>query len=733
MAAQPGPPSERAAPLRIHPEEEKDLLQQQQQMLQQHSTQLVQPQPLQPQAQSQRTSDLLTLHVSPRSSSPHLAVNGIPDRSNQSTPSFNVSLNGHGGYANGAISPQVSPVHDVSDDEQHDRFDTHKDFSTSPRNSHNNSRPSSPQPHSHYTPSTSAVPDILHSVDRTLLPIIAPFNFLDQATLSARLATLNVTKQGFLDKRQSAPTLGSWRYNRRFVLIRDNQWRYDSGRKDEPLKGGMELQHVAVERSEMDPTVLYLDVSQWWKYSGVGGRQAMGERRMEWQCESEEEREAWVQTIEESKMMHEVYPLNKELHTQPPYPIVLILGLPSSGKSTVFKHVMAWRPASYNAATPEVSRAGHAQSISSFSPRVGEQVKHASNSRHRLDETPSESDGYMPTEGRIGWRKRIFQHVLKGLCVLGDAVDEHAVSSEWVYAHQVLETEREKIRVDEDEHATLDKHTLEYIHRVWSEPLVRAAWERMRWTDEWVRTLKPLLDKVDVMTSGEWVPSFQDVYHCYHALPIMTWKQVDAHSPHRFRVYDIGGSAPMDRVDRWKLERFTAASLLIYTVDLTAFDKPSTVSPRHTLLQESLLLYQQLLCNAMYGDWGPIHVYFTCADLLTQKLQTARFADSVPGYDGANEKGAVIRCVMAMFQQVGGARYSGRAVSAVDRAEMRRAVNDDIERRRGEVLARLRELGQASPRSLQRGSSAAMSPMHAAASPRGAALSSPRAMASPRG
>ena len=700
MAQQPTPPSERLSHLPTHHEEEEKEVQQQQQQQQLHS------------------DDNLTLTVAPRSSTLHLTVNGGPPGSNQSSP----STNGHHPHTAASSSPQVSPI-DVDDDEQLDRFDTNKDFSPSPRNSANSlSQPSQRQPHSMYTPSTAPVPDIVSHIDRSLLHIIAPFNFLDKATLSDRLATLNVTKQGFLEKRQSAPLLGSWRYNRRFVLIRDNQLRYDSGRKDEPLKGGMELQHVKVERSEVDPTVLYLDVSEWWKYSGVNGRQAMGGRRMEWKCESEEEREGWVQTIEESKMMHEVYPLNREVNITPPFPIVLILGLPSSGKSTVFKHVMAWRPASYNAQAAEVSQVNHHHSYSSFSPRIGEQVKHAGNSRHRLDEVPLENEGYMPTDGRIGWRKRIFQHVLKGLCVLGDAVDEHAVSSEWVYAHQVLETEREKIRLDDDEHATLDKHTLDYIHRVWNEPLVRQAWERMRWSNEWVKTLKPLLDKVDIMTSSEWIPSFQDVYYCYHALSIMTWKQVDAHTSHRFRVYDIGGAQPMDRVNRWKLERFLTTSLVIYTVDLTAFDKPSTVDPSLTILQESLLLYQQLLANSMYADWGPIHVYFTSADLLKEKLSTVQFADHVAGYDGANDKGSVIRCVMGMFQRVGGARYSGRAVSAVDRLEMKRAINEDVEKRREALRERERQRAAMSPKS---------SPKRQPTSPR-ASLASPRAMASPR-
>jgi len=714
MAHQPTPPSERLSHLPTHHEEEEKELQQQQQ-----------------QQQQQRSNDNLTLTLAPRSSAPYLGVNGGPPGSNQSSP----SVNGHHPH-NAASSPQVSPIDDDADDEQHDSFDINKDLSPSPRNSLNSvsSPPSQRQPNSFYTPSTAPVPDILSTVDRSLLHIVAPFNFLDKASLSDRLATLNVTKQGFLEKRQSAPLLGSWRYNRRFVLIRDNQLRYDSGRKDEPLKGGMELRHVRVERSEMDPTVLYLDVSEWWKYSGGNGRQPMGERRMEWKCESEEERESWAAVMEESKMMHEVYPLNKELNTIPPFPIVLILGLPSSGKSTVFKHVMAWRPAHYNNNTQsaaEVSQINHQHSYSSLSPRVGEQVKHAGNSRHRLDEPPQESEGYMPTDGRIGWRKRIFQHVLKGLCVLGDAVDEHAVSSEWVYAHQVLETEREKIRVDDDEHATLDKHTLDYIHRVWNEPLVRQAWERMRWSNEWVKTLKPLLDKVDVMTSSEWIPTFQDVYHCYHSLPIMTWKQVDAHTAHRFRVYDIGGAQPMDRVDRWKLERFTTANVVIYTVDLSAFDKPSTVDPNLTMLQESLLLYQQLLSNAMYADWGPIHVYFTCADVLKEKLTTVRFADYAAGYDGGNDKGSVIRCVMGMFQKVGGVRYNGRAVSAIDRLEMKRAVNEDIERRREVVRERERERAAMSPKSSPK--RAAMSP-RASSSPRSAAaLSSPRALASPRG
>ena len=680
----------------------------------------------------QRTTDNLTLTLAPRSSAPHLAVNGGPPGSNQSSP----SQNGHHLLLGvSSASPQVSPF-EADEDEQHDSFDTNKDLSPSPRNSLNSRSqqsqrtPNQPQPHSFYTPSAAPVPDVLHSIDRSLLPIIAPFNFLDKSTLSERLATLNVTKQGFLEKRQSAMLLGSWRYNRRFVLIRDNQLRYDSGRKDEPLKGGMELRHVRVERSEVDLTVLYLDVSEWWKYSGVNGRQPMGERRMEWKCESEEEREGWVQTIEDSKMMHEVYPLNRELNSTPPFPIVLILGLPSSGKSTVFKHVMAWRPATYSQSSAEISQANNMHSYSSMSPRLGEQVKHAGTSRHRLDEVPQESEGYMPTEGRIGWRKRLFQHVLKGLCVLGDAVDEHAVSSEWVYAHQVLETEREKIRIDDDEHATLDTHTLDYIHRVWNEPLVRQAWERMRWSNEWVKTLKPLLDKVDVMTSSEWIPTFQDVYYCYHALPIMTWKQVDAHTPHRFRVYDVGGSQPMDRVDRWKLERFITASVVIYTVDLVAFDKPSTVDPNITILQESLLLYQQLLSNAMYADWGSIHVYFTSADLLKEKLSTTRFAESVPGYDGSNDKGSVIRCVMGMFQRVGGARYNGRAVSAVDRLEMKRAVHEDIERRREVLREREHERAAMSPKNSPRRQ--AMSPRQSSPSPRAAAMS-PKALASPRG
>ena len=714
MAHQPTPPSERLSHLPTHHEEEEKELQQQ-------------PQPQQQQQQPPR-SDNLTLTLAPRSSTPYLAVNGGgPPGSNQSSP----SINGHHLHNAASSSPQVSPI-DVDEDEQHDSFDTNKDLSPSPRSSANSfSQPSQrhnpSQPNSFYTPSIAPVPDVLQHVDRSILHIVAPFNFLDKSTLSERLAILNVTKQGFLEKRQSAPLLGSWRYNRRFVLIRDNQLRYDSGRKDEPLKGGMELRHVRVERSEMDPTVLYLDVSEWWKYSGVNGRQAMGERRMEWKCESEEDREGWVQTIEESKMMHEVYPLNKEINTQPPFPIVLILGLPSSGKSTVFKHVMAWRPATYTQSA-EVSQVNHQHSYSSLSPRIGEQVKHAGSSRHRLDEVPVESEGYMPTEGRIGWRKRIFQHVLKGLCVLGDAVDEHAVSSEWVYAHQVLETEREKIRLDEDEHATLDKHTLDYIHRVWNEPLVRQAWERMRSSNEWVKTLKPLLDQVDVMTSSEWIPTFQDVYHCYHALSIMTWKQVDAHSSHRFRVYDVGGSQPMDRVDRWKLERFLTATVIIYTVDLSAFDKPSTVDPNLTMLQESLLLYQQLLSNAMFADWGPIHVYFTSADLLKEKLSTARFADYVAGYDGPNDKGSVIRCVMGMFQKVGGARYNGRAVCAIDRLEMKRALNEDIEKRREVLKAQQRERAAA----LGSGMSPKSSPKRQAASSPRSALS-PKAITSPRG
>ena len=709
MASQPNPPSGLShLPTHHEDDEEKHSQQQRQQ-------------------QQQQPSDNLTLSVAPRT---YLTVNSGPPGSTQNSP----SLNGHLQYHNTApSSPQVSP-YDNNDDEHHDSFDIHRDLSPSPRSSVNSTShyqstrggaAAATHNQNHlYAPTTTPVPDILATVDRTLLPIIAPFNFLDKSTLSERLATLNVTKQGFLEKRQSAPLLGSWRYNRRFVLIRDNQLRYDSGRKDEPLKGGMELRYVRVERSEVDSTVMYLDVSEWWKYAG-NSRQMQGERRMEWKCESEEERESWVGVIEESKMMHEVYPLNKELNSTPPFPIILILGLPSSGKSTVFKHAMAWRPPTY-LHVAEVSQSNHHHSYSSLSPRVGEQVKHAGNSRHRLDEAPQESEGYMPTEVRIGWRKRIFQHVLKGLCVLGDAVDEHAVSSEWVYAHQVLETEREKIRVDEDEHATLDKHTLDYIHRVWNEPLVKAAWERMRASNEWVKTLKPLLDKVDIMTSSEWIPSFQDVYHCYHALPIMTWKQVDAHSINRFRVYDIGGSSAMDRVDRWKLERFLTASLVFYTVDLTSFDKPSTVNPSLTLLQESLLLYQQLLANAMFTDWNPIHIYFTSADLLKEKLTATKFVDSVPGYDGGNDKSSVIRCVMGMYARVGGSRYVGRVVNAIDRSEMKRAIAEDIDKRREVVRARDQERAAATMynSSSPRNSS---TPRNAAASPRGAALSSPRA------
>ena len=246
----------------------------------------------------------------------------------------------------------------------------------------------------------------------------------------------------------------------------------------------------------------------------------------------------------------------------------------------------------------------------------------------------------------------------------------------------MLEDEREKLRQNEDENVSLDRHTLDYIHRVWGEPLVKAEYERRKADNEWVKNLRILLDKVDGMTSSDWVPSFSDVYHCYFQLPVMTWKQVDPHTPHRFRVYDIGGSAPMDRVERWKLERFLSATLVIFTVDLTCYDKPSSVDPKLTLLQESLLLYQQLLANAMYAAWGPIHVYYTSIDTLREKLQQTPFKDHVMGYEGGNDKGTVVRTVMGMFAKVGGARYVGRVVCAVDRVEMKRVINEDIERRR---------------------------------------------------
>jgi hypothetical protein len=194
---------------------------------------------------------------------------------------------------------------------------------------------------------------------------------------------------------------------------------------------------------------------------------------------------------------------------------------------------------------------------------------------------------------------------------------------------------------------------------------------------------------VDVMTS-EWVPTFYDVYHCYYQQAVMTWKQVDGHTSHRFRVYDIGGSSPIDRVDRWKLERFLTASFVVFTVDLTCYDKPSTVDPSVSLLQEALLLYQQLLSNAMYSGWGPIHVYFTSIDTLKEKLQHTPFKDHVKGYEGGNDKSSVSRCVMGLFQKVGGARYIGRVVNAVDRAEMKKVLNEDIEKRR-EAIRRGKE------------------------------------------
>ena len=383
-------------------------------------------------------------------------------------------------------------------------------------------------------------------------------------------------------------------------------------------------------------------------------------------------------------MMHEVYPLCKGDDAQA-FPIVLILGAPVSGKSSVFKHFMAWRPASYQQGETALVNKQH--SFSSLSPRVGEQVKHSGKpERHRLDEEPQEAEGYMPAEVRQQWKKRVFMHVLKALCVLGDEVDEHAVSSEFVYAKEVLEDEREKLRLNEDENVSLDRHALEFITRVWQEPLVKQAYERLlRLGNEWIRTLRPLLDKVEQMTASDWLPGFSDVVHCYHQLGVMTWKQVDAHTSHRFRVYDIGGSMPMDRVDRWKLERFISASLVVFTHDLTCYDRPSTVDLSLSALQESLLLYQQLLSNAMFAQWGTVAVYFTAVDLLSNKLLQSPFRDAVKGYEGGNDKGSVVRCIMGMFAKVGGQRYAGRVVNATDRQEMKRVVNDDIEKRRETV------------------------------------------------
>ena len=254
---------------------------------------------------------------------------------------------------------------------------------------------------------------------------------------------------------------------------------------------------------------------------------------------------------------------------------------------------------------------------------------------------------------------------------------------------------RERLRTNEDENVTLDKHTLEYVHRVWAEPLVKAAHDRMRSDNEWVKTMRVLLDKADLMTTSDWIPSFYDVYHTYHQLPVMTWKQVDPHSSHRFRVYDIGGSAPMDRVDRWRLERFLTASLVIFTHDLTNYDKPSSVDPGVSGLQESLLLYAQLLANAMYTPWGPILVYFTSIDTLKEKLSAKPFKDHVAGYEGGNDKSTVVRTVMGMFARVGGARYQGRVVNAIDRAEMKRVVNEDIERRREAIRKQKERQAQA--------------------------------------
>ena len=363
----------------------------------------------------------------------HLAPIPPRIRNGAGTYSAPSSVNGHAPA--GGLS-QISPLED--EDEHVDTFDTMKDLSPSPR-SYSQSHSTSPYlnaSHSFYTPLTTT-PDLLSSVDRSLLPILAPFNFLDSSTLSSRLAALNITRGGFVEKKQSQMVLGSFRYNRRYLLLKDNHLRYDASKKENPLKGGMDLRNVRVERSEFDAVTLVMDVSEWWKHNGKYEKTRMAERKMEWKCDSEEDREGWIRCIEESKMMHEVYPLNKGEDTTP-FPIALILGVSASGKSTVFKHVMAWRPSSYqphNPNNPEVSMANKQHSYSSLSPRVGEQVKHAvHHHRHHLNDVPQEGEGWMPIEVRVSWKKRIFMHVLKGLCVLGDAVDEHAVSSEFVYA-----------------------------------------------------------------------------------------------------------------------------------------------------------------------------------------------------------------------------------------------------------------------------------------------------------
>merc|ERR550534_3535659 len=184
-----------------------------------------------------------------------------------------------------------------------------------------------------------------------------------------------------------------------------------------------------------------------------------------------------------------------------------------------------------------------------------------------------------------------------------------------------------------DDAVAISPEIAENLKKAWNEPGMQETWSR-RFSLQLQDSLKYFIENIDRIATADYIPSVEDVMH----VRIKTTGIVEESltmEDRPFQIVDVGGQRSERR--KW-LNCFNGVTGLIFVASLTAYNQSLYEDENVNRLEESLMLFGQLLNDSRAFDDACIVLFLNKSDLFTEMCKETPITSLLANYEGGTSE-----------------------------------------------------------------------------------------------
>ncbi|XP_007897115.1 guanine nucleotide-binding protein subunit alpha-11-like [Callorhinchus milii] len=230
--------------------------------------------------------------------------------------------------------------------------------------------------------------------------------------------------------------------------------------------------------------------------------------------------------------------------------------------------------------------------------------------------------GYSEEE-RKAFAKLVNQNIVTAVQSLTRAMDSLNIP----YQHQHSKRNAELIKdIEAYKVNTLETHFTDAIRGLWSDPGIRACYERRR-EFQLLDSTTYYLNSINRISASDYIPSDQDVLRV--RVPTTGINEYSFNMDKiSLRIVDVGGQKSERR--KW-IHCFENVTSVIFLASLSEYDQVLEESENENRMKESLALFHFILKSSWFENSSMI-LFLNKKDILEEKILTSHLGDYFPEF-----------------------------------------------------------------------------------------------------